>query len=153
MGTPLWVFAPSHRPKVGSIQPLGSLLFKVDGWASSNGFHSGPFIQWAIPFLCSYPPPPVEGLGIPAGIFLPDPRGRVWIFLFKLRYHPQVFWNSSRIFPRERVWKGLDFGIPTEFFDNDIIHRVFPWIFFPNRGDLPQVILWIFFLNKGTFHM
>ncbi len=34
---------PSHTPKMGSTQPLGSVLFKVDGWANSNGFHLGPF--------------------------------------------------------------------------------------------------------------
>ncbi len=29
-------------PKVGYAQPMGFLLFKVNGWANSNGFHSGP---------------------------------------------------------------------------------------------------------------
>ena len=29
--------------KVGSAQAMGFLLFKVGGWANSNGFHSGPF--------------------------------------------------------------------------------------------------------------
>ncbi len=36
--------APSETPMVGSIQPLDSSLFKVDGWANSNGFHLGPFV-------------------------------------------------------------------------------------------------------------
>ncbi len=35
---------PSQTPKVGSAQPMGFLLFKVDGWANSNGFHSGPLV-------------------------------------------------------------------------------------------------------------
>ena len=35
--------APSHTPEVQSTHPLGSPLFKVDRWANSNGFHSGPF--------------------------------------------------------------------------------------------------------------
>ena len=35
---------PSQTPKVGSAQPMGFLLIKVDGWANSNGFHSGPFL-------------------------------------------------------------------------------------------------------------
>ncbi len=36
---------PSQTPKVGSAQPMGLLLFKVDGWANSNEFHSGPLLQ------------------------------------------------------------------------------------------------------------
>ncbi len=35
-------FPPSPPPMVGSAHPLGFLLFKVDGWANINGFHSGP---------------------------------------------------------------------------------------------------------------
>ena len=30
-----------------------------------------------------------------------------------------------------------DPGIPALFFNNDIFHRVFPWIFSFNKGDLP----------------
>ncbi len=36
--------APSETPMVGSIQHLDSSLFKVDGRANSNGFHSEPFM-------------------------------------------------------------------------------------------------------------
>ncbi len=39
---PFDIVPPSQTLKVGSVQPMGFRLFKVERWANSNGFHSGP---------------------------------------------------------------------------------------------------------------
>ena len=111
---------PKNRP--------GRLLYNAYQYMMDH--RSFDLHYWAIPFFVR--PPSMEGRGFPAGFFAPDPYGRVWILFSKLRYHLQRLWNSSRIFPREMVQKGLDFR-KTLFFNNDI-HRVFPWIFLLTRG-------------------